>query len=31
VDDVLREIYLEASEVLGREFPYPGDEEGGGN
>jgi len=29
VDDVLREIYREASEVLGREFPYPGDEQGG--
>jgi ribonuclease Z len=31
VDDVLREIYREASEALGREFPYPGDEEGDGN
>lgn len=27
VDDVLRPIYQEASEVVGREFPYPGDEE----
>jgi ribonuclease Z len=26
VDDVLRPIYQEASEVVGREFPYPGDE-----
>ena len=26
VDDVLRPIYQEASEVLGKEFPYPGDE-----
>ena len=26
VDDVLRPIYKEASEVLGREFKYPGDE-----
>jgi len=26
VDDVLRPIYAEASEALGREFPYPGDE-----
>ena len=26
VDDVLRPIFKEASEVLGREFPYPGDE-----
>ena len=26
VDDVLRPIYAEASEVLGREFTYPGDE-----
>ena len=25
VDDVLRPIYEEASEVVGREFPYPGD------
>jgi len=25
VDDVLRPIYKEASEKLGREFPYPGD------
>ena len=25
VDDVLRPIYEEASEVYGREFPYPGD------
>jgi len=31
VDDVIRPIYEEASEALGREFPYPGDEEGGGN
>jgi ribonuclease Z len=31
VDDVLREIYREASEALGREFPYPGDEEDGGD
>ena len=23
VDDVLRPIYEEASEVMGREFPYP--------
>ena len=23
VDDVLREIYREASDALGREFPYP--------
>ena len=28
VDDVLRPIYEEASQVLGREFPYPGDEQG---
>ena len=27
VDDALRPIYEEASEVLGREFPYPGDEQ----
>jgi ribonuclease Z len=27
VDDVLRPIFEEASETLGREFPYPGDEE----
>ncbi len=27
VDDVLRPIYEEASEVQGREFPYPGDVE----
>ena len=26
VDDVLRPIYQEASDKLGREFPYPGDE-----
>ncbi len=26
VDDVIRPIYEEASEALGREFPYPGDE-----
>ena len=26
VDDVLRPIYQEASEALGREFPYPGDQ-----
>ena len=26
VDDVLRAIYEEASETLGRDFPYPGDE-----
>ncbi|WP_068113498.1 guanitoxin biosynthesis MBL fold metallo-hydrolase GntH [Tropicimonas marinistellae] len=26
VDDVLRPIYEEASEALGRDFPYPGDE-----
>ena len=25
VDDVLRPIYEEASEAVGREFPYPGD------
>jgi ribonuclease Z len=25
VDDVLRPIYREASEAVGREFPYPGD------
>jgi len=25
VDDVLRPIYQEASEAIGREFPYPGD------
>ena len=31
VDDVIRPIYEEASEALGRDFPYPGDEEGGGN
>ena len=31
VDDVLRPIYEEASKMVGREFPYPGDEEGGGN
>ena len=29
VDDVLRPIYEEASRKLGREFVYPGDEEGG--
>jgi len=27
VDDVIRPIYKEAEEALGREFPYPGDEE----
>lgn len=27
VDDVLRPIYEEASEVLGQTFPYPGDEQ----
>jgi ribonuclease Z len=26
VDDVLRGVYEEASEALGREFPYPGDD-----
>ena len=26
VDDVLRPIYQEASEAVGREFPYPGDQ-----
>ena len=26
VDDVLRPIYEEAGDVLGREFPYPRDE-----
>lgn len=26
VDEVLRGVYKEASEALGREFPYPGDE-----
>ena len=26
VDDVLRAIYEEAGEALGREFTYPGDE-----
>ena len=26
VDDVLRPIYQQASETLGREFPYPGDQ-----
>jgi len=26
VDDVLRPIYEEAEEMIGREFPYPGDE-----
>jgi len=26
VDDVLRPIFEEASEALGRDFPYPGDE-----
>ena len=31
VDDVLRPIYEEASQALGREFVYPGDEESGGN
>ena len=25
VDDVLRPIYKDASEKLGRDFPYPGD------
>lgn len=28
VDDVLRPVYEEAGQVLGREFPYPGDEQG---
>jgi len=27
VDPALRDVYKEASEALGREFPYPGDEE----
>ena len=27
VDDVLRPIYEHAGEILGRDFPYPGDEE----
>jgi hypothetical protein len=27
VDDVLRLIYEQAGKMLGREFPYPGDEE----
>jgi ribonuclease Z len=27
VDPALRGVYIEASEALGREFPYPGDEE----
>jgi ribonuclease Z len=27
VDDVIRPIYKEAGEALGREFPYPGDED----
>jgi ribonuclease Z len=31
VEDVLREIYREASEALGREFPYPGDDESDGD
>ena len=26
VDDVLRPIYEEASQALGRDFPYPGDD-----
>ena len=26
VDEVLRGVYKEASEKLGREFPYPGDQ-----
>jgi ribonuclease Z len=26
VDDVLRPIYEEASQAVGRDFPYPGDE-----
>lgn len=26
VDEALRGVYEEASEKLGREFPYPGDE-----
>ena len=26
VEDALRGVYKEAEEVLGREFPYPGDE-----
>ena len=29
VDHVLRQIYEESSEVLGREFKYPGDEYAG--
>ena len=29
VDDVLRPIFKEAEDALGREFPYPGDEEAG--
>lgn len=28
MDDVMRSIYEEASQVLGREFAYPGDEGG---
>ncbi len=28
VDDVLRPIYENAGEIMGRHFPYPGDEEG---
>jgi ribonuclease Z len=26
VDDVLRDVYKEASEVIGREFSYPADQ-----
>jgi len=26
VDEALREVYKEAEEALGQEFPYPGDE-----
>jgi ribonuclease Z len=29
VDDVLRPIYEEASKAVGREFPYPGDQDAG--
>ncbi len=31
VDDALRPIYQDASDTLGREFPYPGDDASGGN
>ena len=31
VDDALRGVYAEASESLGREFPYPADQEGQDN